>query len=179
MRNMDMKLHKVKLGLIRNRLLIIYSAFLFLWVFSFVMGFLVLARIENLAQEIREGQKGNTCILLIQPQERTREKAIDCIEKNKETPSEEKFKFDTADDPPSNSIISPENINLDNKNLISYQAPLETNDLDDNKSTITPTTDDLSAPYLHRQVTKRINSLGQLECLYEGATAWVIGGDCK
>lgn len=83
MRNIDLKVHRTKLGMIRNRLLIIYGAFLFLWVFSFVMGFLILNRIEGLQQEIKEAQKGNTCILLIKPEERTKQKIVNCIDNNK------------------------------------------------------------------------------------------------
>lgn len=92
MKNIDVKIHKARLNLIRYRLFIIYGAFLFLWTFSFVMGFLVLNRFNDVINEIREGQKGNTCILLIKPESRTKQNLADCIESN-QSKGDVKFDF--------------------------------------------------------------------------------------
>lgn len=84
--NLDLKYHNLRLSFIRNRYIIAACMLLFLWAFSFVIGFLVLARIQAVIEEVQEGQKGNTCILLIKPSEITKKKAIDCIQKNRKKP---------------------------------------------------------------------------------------------
>lgn len=130
MKNIDIKVHKAKLGMIRNRLLLIYGAFLFLWAFSFVMGFLVLNRLEELSQEIREGQKGNTCILLIKPEDRNKQNLSDCIESNqskggvkfdfKEPKKNPSFKLSV--EPPLNESKTP--LSVIPRPTYNYQAPI-------------------------------------------------------
>jgi hypothetical protein len=69
--------------------MIIWSAVLALWVFSFVLGFILLSEIRTIAERIEDNQRANVCISLIR--EPTSEDVTKCVEKNRTRPK--KFEF--------------------------------------------------------------------------------------
>lgn len=107
MRPFTMHWHKTKMNLIKNRYLILFSAGLALWVFSFVLGFLLLSRFAEIIERIEDNQKGNVCILLLTREQRTQENVTECIDKNKtiKKPTD-KFKFNPPDDPNDSALSS-------------------------------------------------------------------------
>lgn len=163
--------HRITLSLIRNRFVLGYAALLFLLTFGFVLGFISLARLNRITQDIEDGQRGNTCILLIQPQKRTKENVTRCIDNNRHRPSKGKpFHFNVSTTP-SSSLGSPS---------VEVPQPMPTitvKSTPDNPPHIAPKK---PKPIPEPKFTTRINALGQQECQYIGYTAWelTINGKC-
>lgn len=89
--------------------MILWGSMLALYVFSFVLGFILLARLDKVINQIKENQQGTTCILLIMPQDRNTNNITDCIDSNRSKPGEN-FQFN----PPSNNS-NPSSNNTVNK----------------------------------------------------------------
>lgn len=107
--SLDMRWHRAKLNVVRNRIMIIWSFVLAAYVFSFVLGFIILGRINKAIIRIEENQKGNNCILLIKPSERTTKNIGECIDTNRS--DNNKFQFNPPKSTPtpasSNSTVAP------------------------------------------------------------------------
>lgn len=93
--SLDMRWHRAKLTVVRNRIMIIWCFVLAAYVFSFVLGFIILGRINQAIIRIEENQKGNNCILLIKPADRTEKNIGECIDKNRS--DDNKFQFNPPD----------------------------------------------------------------------------------
>lgn len=173
MKNIDLKYHRLRLSVIRNRYVIGACMLLFLWAFSFVMGFLVLAKIQSLVEELQEGQKGNTCILLIQPKDRTKQNVTSCIQNNKKKP-DNNFQFKTSES--SSQPYSKKPTNITTSSVYTFYKPSQSvQPLASSSSTRTPA--NIFQPYIS-PIETRINSLGKLECKHLDDTIWVLG-DCR
>lgn len=176
--NLDMKYHRSKLFFIRNRVLILYCIVLFGWTFSIILGIIVANRIQAVLDEVRAGQKGNACILTLNPP-RKKEEVVACIDKNKnDKNSQDNFKYNdsgSGSSPQQSSItlppekkttLPPIKVTMAPPGVISQPKP-------EPQPIIKPV----------QTVTRKIKETrttgeGLTECLYEGVTEWVIG-DCR
>lgn len=169
MKNLDLKWHKTKLLFIRNRFGIVYGIFLFLWTFSFVLGILLLGRINDVVNRIEDNQKAEACILQIARKDRTNKRISGCVDKNSSHPKQD-FKFNSASNPPSgtpNSSVIPMSIPAPQPTIqVSKPTP--------RVASVTSKPKPKPATKTPRTFITRVNALGQRECRYIGFTAWVL-----
>lgn len=177
----SMRYHRLRLYLINNRVLVLYCIVLFGWTFSIILGLIVVGRIQELAGKLEDGQRGNTCILLIQPKDRTKENVTSCVNNNRRKNSSKNSPFQFNDSNSSNknskpisstsSFIQP----ATSPHIATIQKP-SPKPSEPKPSTSQSTPPVVSQP--ERTIETRINSLGQQECRLQGDIGWVLG-DCK
>lgn len=178
---LDMRLHRAKLSLVRNRLVIFWSAALALWVFTFVLGVVIILRFQSVLDRLEDNQKGIACILLIQPLDRTKDNVTSCVVNNKNGGDNNSFKFNDSEDgdqsnnskPRNNDLTKPEKRNpIDKINIPTTseppKQPIKTRIIKPVKEVVKTV----------RKLENSVNSLGQPVCRVVGDTLWVLG-DCK
>lgn len=182
---LSMKYHRSRLFFIKNQILILYCVVLFGWTFSIILGVLVVGRMQEIGRQLRDGQKGNTCILLIQPENRTKKNVSDCIDNNR-TPgnNSDHFNFNESNPPPRTSHTKQADNSIQVVSIPPNRPillPIESR----TASTPAPTPPPSPEPAkpkpvkrVTREVETRVNSLGQVECRLVGDTFWILG-NCK
>lgn len=67
---------------------------------SMVFSNILINQLKDIANRIEETQKGSTCILLIKPEDRTRQNVTDCVDNNRTKDEDKDFQFKSDSDPP-------------------------------------------------------------------------------
>lgn len=152
-----MRFHRLRLSFIRNRILIVWGGVLALWTFSFLLLFILLSDLRQLAQNIESLQKGTTCILLIQPADRTKDNILDCVNKN--NPEDRSFDFKESTQKTKSITFKPDNTP---SNMHTPEIKVE----------------ETSSKEMPRSITirfeTRINAMtGRIECRLPGETWWI------
>lgn len=93
-----MRYHRSRLFFLRNQITIQWYGLFFLYVFGIALWLLINSNLSNFAKRLEEGQKGQTCILLIKPENRTKKNVTDCVQKNRSNNGDFKFNGDDSTD---------------------------------------------------------------------------------
>lgn len=175
MKNIDLKWHRTKLVIIRNRFGIMYGSFLFLSTFTFVLVILLLGRISDVVNRIEDNQKAEACILQLARKERTAKNISGCVDKNN-SHHKQPFKF--------NSSPNTSNFSTSSSSKIPVQMPTPSPVLHTVvvskppalKPVPTPSPPPVIKPVVKpvRNIIERVNTLGQQECQILGTTGWVL-----
>lgn len=169
MKNLDLKWHRAKLVVIRNRFGIMYGTFLFLWTFSFVLGMLLLGRINDVVNRIQDNQKAEACILQLARKDRTSKRIAGCVDKNTSHHSKQDFKFNSSNSSPMISSTSiPVSLPVPTPTIKVVKQPTQS------VSKVAPKVAAQPKPQPVRKIITRVNALGQTECQVEGFTGWVL-----
>lgn len=91
---------------------------------AFVLGGILLLRLESIAERGEATQKGNLCILLIKPDDRTVSNVTSCVKNNTKDNKDSQFR-DVNNDPVNNSSQAPINPVLAPTSVATITTPTE------------------------------------------------------
>lgn len=165
-----MRYHRFRLFFLRNQLTLQWYGLFFLYVFGIALWLLINSNLSNFAKRLEEGQKGQTCILLIQPKDRTRQNVTRCVEDNRQPPKKggsNGFQFNSPGDSPVQSsevVLPPPQPHAPSLTTKPVPSP-------------PPNPPPKSQPVKEvvRRIETRINSMGQSECRLVGDIYWALG----
>lgn len=149
------RLHRLNLTLLRNRVWIIGGVILFFYVFTFVLGFILLNRLQTVVNTVEDNQKGTLCIISIKPQDRNKVNITDCVNKNRRPGSGTVNFTDTNGDTVGDSKDS-------KPSIILQETPAKIDPIDQEPEPEPEPTKPVKQTV--KKVEERINALGQLEC---------------
>lgn len=176
--NLDMRWHRAKILVVKNRIMILWAAMFALWVFGFVLGFIILARIQGIVDRIEETQKGNTCILLIQPLDRTVENVTECVDNNRKQ-SGDTFQFTTPDSNSDETEANSPQPRVLPSNSSTPQTIRHTETKEVPVETPRPPASPLPPVQPVRRIIERVSPVtGLVECMFEEDTTWLPIGSC-
>lgn len=153
-------------------------------------GYSVTQRLDKIAKRLEDTQKGNICILLIQPDKRTSKNVTDCVQNNRSDPDDKSFNFNG---PNGVSNQSTSNSSSDSPTALYKAIPAPMQPIP--QSIIVTTPEPAEPPAtpppakpdpqpvdpveIVLQVMRRINPLtGLQECRHTNDTLWQLGEDC-
>lgn len=131
-------------------------------------------RLQDITERLEDTQKGNVCIFLIKPENRTEANVKDCIDKNKTTPTKESFNFKKSDSP------APAPIQYQPVSPLPEIPKVELIAVTPKKTPVAePEPEPEEPPEEKPHPIIRINELTKLlECQFPGDTVWRKGDRC-
>jgi hypothetical protein len=175
-----MVIHRARLYYLKNRYTILLTGMAFILLTSLFLQILLLQKSLYQSKDNENTLKGISCILLIQPQDRTQEKINKCIDRNSGAkPEGQGFKFNPPDldsetdkesqkTTPNNVIALPESITPSSPIIIREKPKPQP------EETLDPV-----APII-REIETRLSPItGALQCRIVGTSIWQEGNNCK